>query len=71
MIETPFRNGMKLKAIHFTDDTDIYANDSTQITVVMEAGQMALVPWAIVNDGNRIHQWNLAHVLGVELEAEE
>lgn len=68
MTETPFINGMKLKAIHFIDGEDIYATDGTTITVIFENGQMNAVPWALVDDGNRVHQWNLAHVLGVELE---
>lgn len=68
MIATPFTNGMKLKAIHFADGEDIYADESTQITIIMESGQMGNVPWALVDDGHQMHQWNLALVLGVELE---
>ncbi len=63
-----FHNGQKLKALHFADGEDIFANSGTTITVIMESGQMAGVAWAMVEGGGRLHKWNLALVLGVELE---
>lgn len=68
MTDTKFYCGQKLKALYFTDGDDIHADDNTTITVIMETGQMAMVPWALVDSGDSVHKWNLALVLGVELE---
>lgn len=64
-----FHNGQKLKALLFPDDENINASGTLTITVLMESGQMAGVPWAVVEDAGRVWKWNLALVLGVELEA--
>ena len=60
-----FHDGQKLNAIHFPDGDDISATSETTITVIME---MDGVPWAIVDGHGSIQKWNLALVMGVELE---
>lgn len=68
MKQYEFHNGQKLKALCFSDDENINASDTLTIAVLMESGQMAGVPWAVVEDAGRVWKWNLALVLGVELE---
>ena len=68
MTKHDFRNGQKLKALFFPDNEDIHASDTLTITILMESGQMAGVPWAVVEDAGRVWKWNLALMLGVELE---
>lgn len=71
MTDYSFKRDQKLKALHFTDGEDIFADSKTTITVVMENGQMVGVPWAVVDDGTSVRKWNLALVLGVEMETDK
>jgi len=67
-----FFDGQELQAIFWPNDEEtIRAGINTNITsieVVMESGQMAGVPWAIVSmrDG-RQYKYNLALAKGVEI----
>lgn len=64
-----FRQGQKLKAL-FWDEGSLTVEDNNveSITICMECGQMAGVPWATVCwIGGKINKYNLANVEGVEL----
>ncbi len=64
----PLKEGQKLDTIFFADGEDITATNGTEITVVMEYGQMAGVPWAQVREKDGCEcRWNLALCLGVRL----
>jgi hypothetical protein len=68
-----FQDGQKLKAIHFNDEEFISTGSAEcmAIEIVMENGQMAGVPWALVTstDGTQ-NKWNLAMCQGVTLPPE-
>lgn len=75
-MDRKFYEGQKLKAIFFDDDDESVFDSTTDniksITVVMENGQMAPVPWALVVDAdNRETKWNIALLAGVELMEED
>ena len=59
-----FHEGQKLKAVYWSDCGTLKDDD---ITVVMENGQMALTPWALVKSGQRVTKINLALAEMVEL----
>lgn len=64
-----FEDSLQIAAIFFGDDTIHRANETCKcITVVMENGQMASVPWFEVEsfDGT-IQRWNGALLQGVEM----
>jgi hypothetical protein len=62
------KEGQKLDTIFFVDGEDITTMNGTEITVVMEYGQMAGVPWADVREiDGCVCRWNLALCLGVRL----
>ena len=45
-----FSNGQKIDTIHFNDAEFISASEDIEIEIVMECGQMSLVPWAKVKN---------------------
>ena len=69
-----FQDGQKLKAIYFADDAQICAGEVTSITVVMQLGQMAPVPWFLVTNKNGarvIHNGALVDAVVFYKEGEE
>lgn len=65
-----FKNGDKLKQIFWEGQSRILVgeNGCESITVIMENGQMAGVPWVIVKiTGREITKYNLALCEGVVL----
>ena len=65
-----FMEGDKVAALYFPDDTEVVAgeHDIEKITVVMECGQMAAVPWfAVWIDGKIDAKHNAAHVATVKM----
>jgi len=63
-----FYEGQKLKKVYWSGDCSTNIDDD--ITVVMENGQMDLVPWALVKSDNRSIKINLALADMVELSEE-
>ena len=64
--------GTKLKSVYWANgDFTVDKSDVESITVSMEAGQMAMVPWALVKYAGERHLVNLALGEGVILEKEE
>lgn len=63
-----FKEGQQLKSILLADGGSISINANIEsITVVMENGQMAHVPWArVLYFDGRASKFNLALVEGVE-----
>lgn len=66
-----FHDGQKLTHLYFPDGEDIMASGTLTITVIMEDGQSGLAPWALVESNSGVTKWNLALVLGVELEVSQ
>ena len=65
-----FKLGQEVSTLYFinNDTISISQHDVDKITVVMEYGQMAGVPWfAVWKDGKIKTKWNGAQVEGVEL----
>ena len=65
-----FKLGQEVSTLYFinNDTISISQHDVDKITVVMEYGQMAGVPWfAVWKDGKIKTKWNSAQVEGVEL----
>ena len=65
-----FIEGEEVQGIFWPDDSQIIVGqgDCKKITVVMEYGQMAGVPWfAVWNDHKITHKYNGAHLAGVKL----
>ncbi len=69
MIE-PVHSGQKLNAIYFDEQCRMIVGEHgcKSITVVMENGQMAGVPWAETDKNGEIQRWNLANVHGIKLD---
>jgi len=68
-MKSSLKEGAKLKAIWFPDDSEYTVGKNVEdITVVMEKGQMAEVPWLLVkvNETTTV-QINAANVTGVTL----
>ena len=63
-----FHDGQKITELMFPDGDNIASAEDLTITVQMENGQMGMVPWAVVKSSTGTWKWNLALVLGVELE---
>jgi hypothetical protein len=65
------KEGLELTAISFDDPEQkcswIVGLNCKRITVSMEAGQMGLVPWAVIDTGTMV---NLALVEQVEIKGE-
>ena len=64
-----FFNGQRLNAIYWEEGEQcVVGQGVTGIEVVMENGQMAGVPWAIVfRESKKCNKYNLALAEGVEL----
>ncbi len=70
-----FKQGQEVRAIFFNDNLDGSSSyfkvgefDVERITVEMENGQMAGVPWfAVWKEGKIVSKWNGALLGGVEL----
>ena len=65
-----FFNGQRLKAIYWEEGAQcvVGESDCIGIEVVMENGQMAGVPWAVVfREDGKCQKYNLALAEGVEL----
>lgn len=65
-----FKPGQEIKVIYWPDDTSVVSgeNEVEKITVVMENGQMALVPWfAVWVDGKVAFKHNASLVSTVTL----
>lgn len=63
-----FKQGQKVNAIFFDNDGEFRVGDSClSITVVMENGQWAGVPWFEVRSDKPTTKWNGALLHGVEL----
>jgi len=65
-----FYEGQEVAAIFWCSDEIIRVGTGQcdKITVVMEAGQMAAVPWfAVWYKGNIVSKWNAALMEGVEV----
>ena len=64
-----FKDGTKLRGLIWNDRAEITEGEGAQIEVIMVAGQMAYVPWALVtySDSSKA-MWNLAHVSGILLK---
>lgn len=63
------KDGLELTAIHFVDPAKpswVVGTNCTRVTVSMELGQMAMVPWAVVDTNCMV---NLALVEQVEIKA--
>jgi len=69
-METNLKKGTKLKSILFSDSSEYTVGKSCiDITVVMEHGQMAYVPWFLVKVNDDITvQVNAAQVKSVVLD---
>ena len=68
--ETNFKTGQKIKSIFFTngDELNISSPDVKSITVIMENGQMAGVPWAsVIFQDDQEFKYNLALCEGVKI----
>ena len=66
-----FAEGQQIKAIYFADRPEILAGTCTctEITVTMELGQMAPVPWfSVWRNDEVVSKWNAAVVVGVAYE---
>ena len=65
-----FENKQKLKTIFWSEDEKVEVGEfgCLSITVVMENGQMAPVPWFVteMEDGSS-YKYNGAHVEGIQL----
>ena len=71
-MKTTFYEGQEVQVIWFDDAEGSHFKvgefEVEKITVVMEYGQMAGVPWfAIWKDGKINTKWNGAFIAGVEL----
>ena len=65
-----FYEGEEVKALFWLDGTQIMVGHGgvAKITVVMEYGQMAGVPWfAVWNDHKIVSKHNAAHIASVDL----
>ena len=65
-----FQEGQEVKGIYWPGETSVTVgnNNVEKITVVMEYGQMAAVPWfAVWKEGTVVSKWNGAMLEGVEL----
>jgi hypothetical protein len=65
-----FYDGQQLLGILCPDGSKIRVgkDECESITVIMESGQMAGVPWAmVVRSGNRVYKYNLALAEGVRI----
>lgn len=73
MSDNRFYDGQEIQSIFHLDDEITNVNDMTikRITVVMENGQMAGVPWFQVEYVNGVkRKFNGAHVEGVDVYQE-
>ena len=69
-----FKDGQEIKSLYFLDGGEIITGKGTgkyqvkKIITIMENGQMAHVPWFLVEyaDGN-FDKWNGAHIQGISL----
>ncbi len=69
-MDSSFKEGQEVKSITYPDDSQLCVGefDVEKITVVMEYGQMAGVPWfAVWKDGKVVHKHNAVHIACVEL----
>ena len=64
-----FKAGDHIKSIYFCGTASLTVGATCDdITVIMERGQMSLVPWfAVWKGGVIVSKWNAAHVEGVIL----
>ena len=67
-----FHQGQKLACIYFNNETSFMVGrrNCTHIEVIMENGQMGMVPWALAYTGEHVHKVNLAQVESVVLAQE-
>ena len=66
-----FKQGQELQSIFFEPQSQIVVDSygCKSITVSMENGQMAGVPWAyVVNENGEETKWNLALASGVRVK---
>lgn len=65
------KEGLELTEIHFFDVQEkapyIVGDNCKRITVSMESGQMARVPWAVIDTETMV---NLAHVEMITIKGE-
>ncbi|MGD2065842.1 MAG: hypothetical protein PVI43_01565 [Candidatus Bathyarchaeota archaeon] len=69
-MENRFYEGQEVEAIYYPDDSEISTNSThvDKITVVIENGQMAGVPWfAVWKDGKIVSKHNAAHLACVNI----
>ena len=72
--QSRFKNGQQLSDIVFPNEDSfrVGRNGCIGIWIMHENGQMAAVPWAVVDfEGGRIEKVNLAHVSSCELAKEQ
>ena len=70
MASLEFYDGQEVKELWWPDEScqSVNHDNCDKITVVMECGQMARVPWfAIWKDGKVVYKHNSAHVASVKL----
>lgn len=64
--------GVKLKEVYWAEGRFTVGDCVESITVSMEVGQMAMIPWALVRfTSGKVQLVNLAHCEGVVLEKDE
>jgi len=64
-VDNRFKEGQEVFGFYFPDDSQLTIKQSNvdKITVVMEYGQMATVPWfAVWKDGKIVSKHNGAHL---------
>jgi hypothetical protein len=68
MNDYKFKDGMKLKSVFLSveEEVTVGRNNITEITIVMQHGQMSEVPWAKVTMDGTVYMYNLALVQGVK-----